>query len=397
MKNNKFLAIALAATTLFASCSKSEHEGLPNDEKSKKVVISFVNGVQGPVGRSIGESVTGDATTMKFTDGMLYFTDDAGVINYSVVIAQNAVAGGIKPDELVAGAIHTFVIPSEATKVYIVGNLKGSTYPTAGNIDQITDKEMDMASQTSLTEDKGIGLVTLYGADVLTPKVGEENVYVAKISVKPIASRIEFHQFEALVIDEDGSPNKGKEITDFDIEGIFIYNFYKESYLTGKKIINGSLFAPANPADPDSFIVASGNDFDEDENGLYFNHDAAGIGEFNTPFYNAGTDVVWAYNLFAPTDAAAAFPNIVVKVNNIKIDGEDKTDKWLTVKNLKYAAGHANAGENITSMEAGKIYKIKNFKFNIDHLSDTPEQLTVTAEVEVELINWEEIDLEPEL
>lgn len=405
MKKLRFMAIFLAATTLFASCSKSDNPGPSDDDRDKKVSISFVNGVKNDVSRSSGMEIPDDGYAMKFTDGMLYFTDDAGDIVYNVVIAKNAVGSGIHPDDL-NGETHRFTIPTEASRVYVIGNLKDS-YPNAGNISQLTEQVMDMDSQTDLENDKGISLVTLYGANVLSLSSGKTDEYEAEVEVRPIGARVEIDKFTAT--------NVNGTITSYEIEGIFLYNLYRQSLLTGKK--SGNLFdlkdGTLDPTDPASF--APGADplgYLVDDNGLYYDYkalsdtpDESGIGTSNGQVYTPkGTNNVWAYNLFAPTDATAAFPTIVVKLNNIDSEYINPAAgaHWLTIKSLKYAAGETDesgtniAGQYITSIEAGKIYKIENVEFNGNNIETAPNLTTVTADVSVKMIDWKKVVLEPE-
>jgi len=129
--------------------------------------------------------------------------------------------------------------------------------------------------------------------------------------------------------------------------------------------------------------------------------------EFSSPRVKLSSNRVWAYNLFADpyTDGYSyvnPWPRIIIRLTDVKLkNGYEYTeDQFLTVKGIKEAIhpaakevsdNKANVKSKIPAkfaMEAGKIYKFTNIRFNEGNLTPIPNISSLEIEVTVDIVYW---------
>lgn len=379
MKTKMIFASALAAVTMLASCSKENHEGTPAvNGETTKVVLKVQDGM---AVRAAGPAVSGH--TIKFTSGTIYFTDVQGdILHVFPTEGLNTATDQVFEE-----------ISIKSTQVYIVGNEAG--LPVAGNISAVLTKVTAVKDQYDATA-KGLDQVTLYGDGTLSATGRKDDdgndIYEAEVKVNPIASRIEFAQLTAKATDEAGAPVDA-DIT-YQVEGIFINNFYNSILVPGvlSSDNNALVFA-----DKSTDFEAGSNKYAANLNSIIYDYDTAGIGALTDNVYAPATADAWVYNVLAPTNGVE-FPRIVIALTVTEIEGKTGGDydyDALGEKRYIVIKGFKENGVQLTTFNAGYIYKIENLDFDVaTDLVITPEG-GVTAEVSVTLAKWEEKVVEP--
>lgn len=373
MKIKSFIAVALATAVGLSACSKEENKQQDNGE-TKTVIINISDGAK----TRMGGAPSGTTGTVTFSSGTIYFADNQNVITKTVSTGA------------ITSATANFVIedvPSQSHKVYVVGNVGG--LPVNGKIDQILN--YGVLVNTQMGADNDVSVVALYGAEELDKSVSTH--YTANVDVNPIAGRIEIAQFTANI----------PSVTDYKVDGIFVNNYYNKIKLSGVITgdsedlkVNGTEIDTENP----TIYVAPSASYPADVKGYVYDFDKDnGLGVYNNttkvyrqPKNSNNEDVIWAYNLLAPTGSGTAFPRIIIRFAGITgVQGVKPTEyKYITVKGFK-----DGSGTTIENFEAGKIYTITNFTFTENDLEIRPEMETVDATVTVSLAEWSRETVNP--
>jgi hypothetical protein len=383
----RVMPLALAVTVGLSSCSTEEvfngNDGNGGnslvDDRGDGEVKSVRLKLSGKLPSTRAESgsvVTG--TSVAFNGGFLLFASEQYNITKVMAITLNPntlTDTEVDITSLIDGA-DIQNVPGHSKYAYVLGNVPAEiSAPQVGeSLSALKDKAVLCASQSNISG------VVLFGGEEITLV---NALYEAKFDLAPVVSRIEIGKIEA---DASG------DIKSFEVDGIFINNYYGEISLGGK--VTSAAVKHAQTSDfvyPGSPVYTSGL------KGILFDYreDAtAGLGV--TPdsmsYTTSVSGNVWAYNLLAPripeSGGSFATPHIVVRLNNIQTkSGIAYKDPWyLTVSGLKVGSN------KVARLEPGKIYSIRNIKFLHSNIQPEPEMKTMDVSVDVTLVEWEVFD-----
>lgn len=382
MKMKSIMALAMGAVLTLASCSKDENTNSTEKVEEQTVVMTIK---RGDITRAEGANV-GNGTSIAFASGKLYFTDANGIITKVLDVVTSGGSNTSQIDVMATGAQTIPGVPSNTRKVYIVGNV-GSGLPTSpgGNISAVKDMLITIGSQYDAAG--AVANAALYGQDEAMVTSGSP--YTAAVTVNPIAARIEIDKFT-------GTSTVAGALTAYQVDGIFVNNYYSKIKLQGAKsgaaspaddlVYNGTEADGQNPA----IYLAGSTAYPAEDNGKYYDFAAAGIGSAAGLVYTPSTGATWSYNLLAPAEGAV--PHIVIRFSGFGAgDLHEGKIRYITVTGFE----DVNDLGTPLALQAGKIYRIKNFRFDETDLDTDPEVTTVTAQVTVTLAQWDEIDVNP--
>ena len=375
MKNFKYsILMAVAIVLGFSSCSSDDENGGVIDNSKPKSVFLKIS--EEPA--TYGEGAIVGATTVNFASGELFFVNSSGAIlkHYTITSAATS-ATNIDMAEITGSGAALANLPGGISDVHIVGNVPSTVDLTAAgitNISQVKAMTLGVATQGDITK------VNLYGSKLLTSKVGgNDNEYEAKVTLKPTVARIELTNVKA-----------GGVVKSFQVDGIFIDNYYPEGKIDGT--ISSTL--TDNGTDPLMFT---------DNSAKY----ATALKTFAYDWYAAGvaTDVsgvaapatgVWGYNLFA-TEAGSAVPRIIIRLSNFTTTNGSTiaSPQFVTIKGLKDKATQAS----LTGIKSSEVYNIAAdaLIINEDVVTEKPNQSLIDVTVTVEVVKWKPVAVEPEL
>lgn len=366
MKNFKY-AILIASVIIvgFGSCSSNDESGVVDNSITKSVYLKISGD---PTTYAEGASIA-NGSTVGFSSGELFFVNGSGAIldHYTISSAESA-NKNINLTTLTGTGVNLSNLPGGISDVHIVGNVPtGITLPTTGNISAVKATILGVATQSNITK------VNLYGTDKLTNT--SENKYTAVVSLKPTVARIELVNIKA-----------GGVITSFQVDGIFIDNYYAQGKVDGNI---GTI--TSNGTTPSSFIDGS-TEYPVSLNPSIYDWYASGLP--TNSLVAAPATGVWGYNLFA-TEAGSDVPRIIIRLSNILTnDGSTITSpQFVTVKGLK------EGSTSLTKIVAGKVYSIaaNTLVVNESVITPKPNQSTIEVGVKVTLATWTVVDITPEI
>ncbi len=408
MKMNKILVIAMAAIVAgFASCAKDNDPGA-NGKGGQTLSIQL----SGNETRSIDSPLAGTTAPVTFSGGELFLVDGSGKIEY---IYKFTTATNLTNKELgitdatSADGVTITGIKASVKKAYIVGNssaITGTAYAIAAvegnNISGVKAVVLTQAMEYSALN-KNLAGVTLYGEGEIendTVKFpGDDTKKFVQIDLRPHVARLEVGGVKAVPT----SDTPAVAITEFNVDGIFVNNFYPTISIDW--ITRGTIVNPGQ-GDGDTY---GDNKTVYTTPGVLHDYSATHFGNTATVLtkYPNGTDAtkVWAYNLLAtPVFGTGTFqnaityaPHIIVAINGVVADnGQDYSgDKFLTVNKLMKSDGITE----ITHFEAGKIYTIDaaDFTFTVKNIHDDAEIEPIDLRVKVTQIGWTTEPMKPVL
>lgn len=388
MKIKTMMAAATAAL-LFASCSKDDQGETPVVVgESQSVTISIQ---EEEVSRAIGAPEV--VAVVTFSEGQLYFANAAGVIRHIYNIhptnptnVNDATPGTtINMSDINATGFEIKNIKGDVTEAVIVGNHTpiGLTATVGSNISGVKKKAILPGIQTNAAGN--LTNATLYGAGTLTtPVPATPEKKEVSMSLKPHVARIE-------LVDITGSGN----ITAFDVEGVFVNNYYES--------INGDrslIAAPKNHGQGGATIYG-------DNTGAYatgspfYTWSATNFGNTSTNLTKTVDGVlptstkVWAYNVLAPEGAGLQPSRLIIALNNVLASGFTFTGpQFVTVKGFK-----DSSSQPVTHFEAGNIYSIDaaSLVFDETNVGGTAEAKDIDVTVKVTKVTWARQSITPEL
>lgn len=353
----RILFVLAAVLTLgMVSCSNDNEPNVDKNLPAKDVTIR-IGGMQT---RAAGEAIGTKAAILN--DGYVVFASSGGQIVQVVPFGGSAT---ITASDLTGTNGHKFTnVPGTVNKVYVYGNIPSDlTLPTSGALESINALLANVGSQADATE--GVDRVTLYGGDAIT---GTAPDYAATFDIKPIAARIEI---------KDVVVKSGSTITSFNVEGIFINNYYEAGRLDGK--LSGT---PVNKGQGGDAIYKEGV-------APY----VAGfpLFDFNTSGLTKEADKVWAYNVLAPSDNTTEHTHVIIRLSNIAPAGAFKGTQFVTIKAF-------NDGTNtLTHLTAGKVYELGSIEISQEHLSPEAETEAVNVTVTANVVDWVPVPVTPEM
>ncbi|MCD8031821.1 MAG: hypothetical protein LUF85_13620 [Bacteroides sp.] len=100
------------------------------------------------------------------------------------------------------------------------------------------------------------------------------------------------------------------------------------------------------------------------------------------------TGSTWAYQVFGQAPQVA---HLIVKFTDVvDHNGKDQADQYLTVKGFRDMNG-----DELSTLEPGKVYRMKTLAFDDSHLEIIPEPDMVSIWVTVEVLDWVEVEVKP--
>ena len=274
MKTATFLKTALAlgaAAVLATSCNKEEHNNMITDEGTKSVVLKI------DLGQTGTKAMTPDDAWSQQEDVVsniaIYFTDANDIIKYAYKADANANdAAAIIWKNFQKGV--RFIGMEGISRVYVVANggtdneivtFANGAYVNDNENKSIRDLNFDIEKFGPTAEQNGVPFV---GADIVLESVetvagGENNAVIidpkaeggpyfsAKVSIRPVLSRLEITQVSiqesgTLYFTEDAASGILKQCAEdapeamyrfdysgFDavLTGVYMSNFYRDSKL----------------------------------------------------------------------------------------------------------------------------------------------------------------------
>ncbi len=241
MKIKSLLAVALATTTLF-SCSKDgENINIPSGENIS-VGLRIVQ--DNAVSRAEGAPVTG-STTVTLTQGHLFFHDGTVITKVTTITtAPTGATNGtnVNLTSLAGGTTENIVnVPNSSTNITIFCNMPAAANTAISALSagsSVTDlKAIEIMVENMGDAAGGVANVPLYGDGGITAPVAPSTTGTATVQVGAIASRIEIGSITADPL---------SDVDDFDLEGIFVNNYYASQGVGGTLLPLLSPLAPKN-------------------------------------------------------------------------------------------------------------------------------------------------------
>lgn len=385
-KNFKYVTMMAVALSMgFTGCSNDSDEQQPDvvNANSHSVTIKVAT----KAAQTRADEATAIGQTPNLSDLTLYFVDD--VLNKITDIQ-------VATPATITGAGETFNNLAAGTNaIYIVGNQSevASADLTALSVgDTETDlKEamLNILGQSAATAPTYEN-VNVYGYTSYAVGVGQTQVSVT-MDIIPAISRLEIGKVEA----DKVNPPVADQITDFDLEGIFINNTYQAigldnvtygtavAYPSTDAIWGAPVTYPAQYCD--QFTTLTGLDsYTPTNTWAYYVAPAA---------KQVGGSYVGEIISGVQYDAK---PIIVLKLSNVTYNagygGTQYDPAYVTVTKLK------NGATYLDHFERGKVYDISSIAFDATNLTGTPLVPPVhDVEVTVTVKPWDGISTTPEL
>ncbi|MCC8020033.1 MAG: hypothetical protein LIO85_09725 [Rikenellaceae bacterium] len=367
------LLSVVTLTALPCSCIGEEPE--PAGEETVTVKVQSV-----ATGTRAESAAVTDGQAAVLNDGLLIFSLTDGTVKRVFRVAPGITGGNvIGIDDITSDeGVTVKDIDEGCTTVDFFGNIpSGVTAP-----DEESDISLFRAATQPVTAladgSGGVEKVGLYGRGSISTGSPRR----AEFTAAPIGARLEIEKFER-------DPNV---IRTFEIDGIFINNFYHRATMTG------------SGDSGDIIYYGPTNLFQENGEGYYatvykgtlFDYDAAvHLGYFTGNDYSTLTPgTVWAYNVFP-----GEVPHIVVRLSNVEAEPQYLIDKgyatdpfqerdswYITVTGLRYQ------NQLLPALRGGEAYTMSITVG--ENLSTIPEPGDDDAEVDVKvnIVSWVPVD-----
>lgn len=382
MKTNLMIA-AMAALVGFTACSKKDDPGKISEEKANVLVK-----IQPQGSRVEAEDI--GAAGLTLGPGHLFFATNSGTITRHITILASGAAGDDQKNvaDFATGA--TIVnVPNNSGKCYLLSNatvtMPGA--PIVGrNISDIKDLSLDVSDMDDPTA--GVVNVPLWGEGNVTGTTS----LTTTVLTSAIGSRIQIAKFTG-----------GADVVTYSIDGIFINNYFNNMKVD-KSVVTTAIVN--NQSDASRYIGGGSNypgtlplyDYDAvSKIGTYTS--ATKVTEpkntGGTPF----TTPVWAYNVFpneqpaGTADKADFVPHIIVRLSGVQVTRNSATvtlsdPQFITIKGM-------NDGAPVDNLVGGHVYTFRDIPFSADDITDVPEVKSIDATVDITMVPWIEVDVEP--
>lgn len=270
-------------------------------------------------------------------------------------------------------------IKSNATTIYFLGNTPSDlSLSTTGDIGTVVKNITGMSTQ--IDNEGGVSNVMLYGmGDIVITANGSSRS--ANITAQAQVARIEIPHLTM-----EGN------VTGFQLDGIFINNFYYSAMLDGS--VEGDLTfygSDANFTQDDPSVPMYSSQYA----GVTHDYDVAlGLGYISGSTYLpvSGSEV-WAYNVFT---ADGNVPHIILKFSNIVTSNGSLFDspQFITVRGFS----DVSSGASLTNLEKGRVYKFAaGIPVDDSNFTSEPELEFVEVQLTVQVMAWEEHIVTPEI
>lgn len=372
LKIKFFLAVA-ATMAMFMLTSCEKNDAPMNQDEMKSFFIKIGKSAQ--LTRAEGDDISDKTVT--FSDGYLIFTTGSRIGHVINIVATAVEESDITVEKLEQG-VEILEIPAATTNVYLYGNLGNSisgienAAKKGNNISAVWDLVWSLSDIQN--SENSVAAVPVFGKGDVAPGSVNSDRLESKFPVGPIGSRLQIGEIKC----------SDSNVEELKLAGIFINGFYKSMAVN-------STFDGTN-------LVDNGIDISK--------YTASGYSDYTTmaDIFSTAVDIRagsatpsvkshWAYNFFP-----AEMPHIVLHFTSIKANGTEVVDnKFATVSKYSTSAS-GGAGNEYSTALAGRIYTL-----NIDitdyatQVDDLPESnSSVTGYIEIEIIDWEGVELYPE-
>lgn len=373
----KILLAALAATMLFASCTK---ENIKSD--SNVLIVTLPDNVV-PATRAVEDQVsTTPAPTITLSNVAVF------LLNGNTVVSTNDFTSG----EIAAKTKRIEQVPAATNRVILVANIPAAELTTVkalSNAAEILNYPYTVASQNA---GGGVSTQTLIGDQATITTItdpdspADGHIYKkADVELKALTARFEI-----------GAVKPGKGITSVELVGIWINAFYT----TAKKDVvttnpSGATYWNTTPATSTGSSTPFGTPavsittaYDP---AVYFDNASTGVSLIPT-------SKVYGYQVFAGTN----IPHVILLVRGEFADGyyanENKYFLGYVTFN-KYDESTTTTPSWITSIVANTIYKIgvgaSGVVIDADMITDKPEKENFDLGINVTLAPWTEKTVTP--
>lgn len=392
MKTAKMFLVALAALSMAACSNNDEIPGVENDG-TMSMYLKFEGLSTGTTTRATGAAETAGA--ISFDNITVYFADGSGVIQKTETLNDEA------DDWTMIGTTgHIFhKIPNSVNQVYVVGNAEGKSLPTVTpkttNISQVKSAALKVAGEQDFDN------VILFGEDTqITPvadgshEVGEETheyLYEAEVNLAPFVSRFEVKGIQC----ENLSNSKYKKIV---LEAIGLMDYNNQFTLGGGKseeMTITNVLEPGSTAEEGKYIFGETSDT---SNGEYTNYSWAW--DKITGATLTGSETVYnptaGYYIyqFCPLQITGG-KNVQIKLAVDAYTDDSTIDPMGAVVTARFQKQGTSGLEDLTSFEAGKIYRIDNYKFKVENVKPWNPDEEICVNVVVKVQEWEVVPLTP--
>jgi hypothetical protein len=376
----KITTIALAAIMVLGLGACSKEGKNPQQPGMARLTVQLKGVKAAQTTRSTEPGADADDLSIDETRSMIFVADPTGHITQAVAIdVSQAVAGAgqVIPDPVAIGS-----------SVYVVANIPAADFD---DVKVLTDLEELQGTAVAISTQTDFTTPAMANASgTATTVTGTETGGKVNISIKPLFARLELVALQAK------ADNSGNLITDFDVTGVFLDNYFDEFDQTGA-VPAGSV-AHSLPEDLEAAA-------DETAKAAVFTNwavkDVLGPwGATGSPAIVQLTDEVWGYNV-----VASGLPRLIVRVENVVytsaqgVAGLSRPGVfYLTVKGYY----DETEDEEITEFVRGEVYRIgaltagvSNAQFSYANLQGTPDEETKAITVGVTAEPWSVKDFAP--
>lgn len=404
MKKQFFTLMALAALGM-AGCAKESggNGAVVNDVQ----MVVKIDAAGAAALRAIDTPATNAADDLKdaidFTRSEVFVFGKTGTLAFHEPLSSSSVTSAGQDLSTLAEAGST---------VFVVANLPQDDYDALGTwaavgtsksgvtgyvMTRMVDQNTGTNSWKTVTLANDTGLVAAMGA------VNNGKADVA-VNISPVVSRLE------LAAVTGGEDSSGNEITEFQVQGVYVDDFFPRASLDG----HGWSAAGTSALEADkmkigtdvtklaAWISATYNMGNENT----VDWVSALVGSPGLPTvspddtHTAGITELWGYNV-----APDAVPRFIVKITGVKYTADGGVTEnddlagdtfYLTVTGYTMPDGTFDSGDGqpdpITSFERAYVYRIGTaanpFEFNLDDLQVEPNTEGITLTAKVTVVGW---------
>jgi hypothetical protein len=363
-RNSMLMAAAIVLG--FTSCNNDEVPATVETD-SKQLIVKIANASASS--RAIGTPGT-TGNLQAIANGHIFVVDALGTVIENEAMNVTAVLG---TGQVLVGSATPTLVPADA-RVYILANIPSDvTVSSLGSLNAILAAESAIALQTDYTLPamaNSTGTATLI--TITTPPANSvPGVAAVSVTISPLYSRMELTSVT-------GTGN----IVSYNVTGIFVDN-YADYFTLGGGWVTTSLHEQHQSTD---FTGVLGNTGSWTATGTPMSSMVANP-------QTAGNGDVWFYHVAGGNAITPILPRFIVRLNQI-VYNDGTSDVTITGERFITVTSYA---ENIPTFLRGNIYKIGNISFSETDLTTTPNVEDVTLTVNVEVIDWIETALTPQI
>lgn len=368
MKMLKFMAIAMAATAMFASCSKEDNSG---PDTGKTLVIQLPENTI-PATRATSTPITGGSTVLTtLNDVTVFLLNGNSVVGAPVAFTSTDISNKFIEIQNVAGSVNGVLvlanIPSADQSAVLAYT---SSTAIKNHAYSVTDQNATADIQGKLL--MGTSAKTSWTLAPSNPNPGDpDDYYTTSVTLDAVTARFEI-----------GTLTAGTGIASIQVEGVWINNYFDTPSAAAVTFnSSGSTFwatSPATSTSPSAASMASPTITNAYTPAAYYTLGNSAVN---------GTSLVYSFQLFS----GAYVPHVIFLVSGEYATGHhDGTNKyflgWLTYDKFY----DASIPGNIPSVESNMIYKVGlgGITVTAPSVTPTPETAQFDLRVDVTVTPW---------